>query len=115
MCIRDRTTVWYFVWWELARSKCYMNSKTHAHLQITTMRHSEHLTRYMSSVGRAQRKPLSWAAQLVVYGRKVMSTSLLEVSLLGVGTMLSLERDPWSMVKRLRQATNEYAHPPIVA
>ena len=32
------------------------------------------------------------------------------VSLLGVGTVLRLERDVWSMVKRLRQATNE--HPP---
>ena len=45
----------------------------------------------------------------VVYGRNVMSTSLLEVSLLRVGTVLRLERDAWSMVKRLRQATNEYA------
>ena len=34
---------------------------------------------------------------------------MLEVSLLGVGTVLRLERDAWSMVKRLRQATNEYA------
>ena len=46
-----------------------------------------------------------------MYGRNVMSTSLLEVSLLGVGTVLRLERDAWSMVKRLRQATNEYAPP----
>ena len=35
----------------------------------------------------------------VMYGRNVMSTSLLEVSLLGVGTVLRLERDAWSMVK----------------
>ena len=42
-----------------------------------------------------------------------MSTSLLEVSLLGVGTVLRLERDAWSMVKRLRQATNEYAPPHV--
>ena len=41
-----------------------------------------------------------------------MSTSLLEVSLLGVGTVLRLERDAWSMVKRLRQATNEYTPAP---
>ena len=41
----------------------------------------------------------------VVYGRNVMSTSMLEVYLLGVGTVLRLERDAWSMVKRLRQAT----------
>ena len=40
-----------------------------------------------------------------------MSTALLEVSLLGVGTVLRLERDAWSVVKRLRQATNEYAPP----
>ena len=45
----------------------------------------------------------------VVYGRNVMSTSLLEVPLLGVGTVHRLERDAWSMVKRLRQATNVYA------
>ena len=38
----------------------------------------------------------------VVYGRNVMSTSLLEVSLSGVRTVLHLERDAWSMVKRLR-------------
>ena len=34
------------------------------------------------------------------------------VSLLGVGTMPRLERDEWSTVKSLRQATNEYAPPP---
>ena len=44
-----------------------------------------------------------------MYGRNVISTSVLEVSLLRVGTVLRLERDAWSMVKRLRQATNEYA------
>ena len=38
-----------------------------------------------------------------------MSAQLLEVSLLGVGTVLRLERNAWSMVKWLRQATNEYA------
>ena len=37
---------------------------------------------------------------------------MLEVSLLGVGTVLRLERDAWSMVKRPRQATNEYAPSP---
>ena len=41
-----------------------------------------------------------------------MSAQLLEVSLLGVGAVLRLERDAWSMVKWLRQATNEYAPPP---
>ena len=34
------------------------------------------------------------------------------MSLLGVGTGLFLERDVWSMVKCLRQATNERAPPP---
>ena len=46
----------------------------------------------------------------VVYGRSVMSAQMLEVSLLlGVGTVLRLERDAWSMVKRLRQEKNECA------
>ncbi|CAM9392162.1 unnamed protein product, partial [Sphacelaria rigidula] len=49
----------------------------------------------------------------VVSGRNVMGTEMLEVSLLGVGTVLRLERDAWSMVKRPRQATNEHAPPPI--
>ena len=38
-----------------------------------------------------------------------MSAQTLEVTLLGVGTVLRLERDAWSIVKGLRQATNEYA------
>ena len=33
----------------------------------------------------------------VTYGKNVMSAQMLEVSLLGVGTMLRLERDAWSM------------------
>ena len=43
-----------------------------------------------------------------------MSAQMLEVSLLGLGTALRLERDAWSMVKLLliRQATNGYAPPP---
>ena len=37
---------------------------------------------------------------------------MLEVSVLGVGTaVLRLEREAWSMVNGLRQATNEYAPP----
>ena len=37
----------------------------------------------------------------------------MEVSLIrSVGTVLRLERDAWSMVKWLRQATSEYARPP---
>ena len=35
---------------------------------------------------------------------------MLEMSLLGVGTVLLLENDAWSMVRR-RQETNEYARP----
>ena len=34
---------------------------------------------------------------------------MLKVSLLGVGTVLRLAKDAWSMVIRLRQATIEYA------
>ena len=45
----------------------------------------------------------------VTYGRNVLSTELFEASLLGVGTVIRLKRDAWSMVKGLRQATNEYA------
>ena len=47
-----------------------------------------------------------------VFRRSVMSDQTLEVSLLGVGTVLRLDRNAWSMVKRLRQATHEYAPPP---
>ena len=35
----------------------------------------------------------------VTYGKNVVSAQMLEVSLLGVGTVLRLERDAWSMVK----------------
>ena len=38
---------------------------------------------------------------------------MLEVSLLGAETVLRLERDVWSMVKRLRQASNEYPPNPL--
>ena len=41
-----------------------------------------------------------------------MSAQILEVSLLGVKTVLRLERDAWSMVKLLRQVTNMCAPPP---
>ena len=34
-----------------------------------------------------------------VYGNSVMSANLLEVSLVGVGTMLPFDRDAWSTVK----------------
>ena len=34
-----------------------------------------------------------------IYVKRVMSAHMLEVSLLGVGTVLRLERDAWSMVK----------------
>ena len=40
-----------------------------------------------------------------------MGTSMLGVFLLGVGMVLHLEKDAWSMVQRLRQATNKYAPP----
>ena len=35
----------------------------------------------------------------VIYGNNVMSAESLEVSLLGVGTVLRLERGAWSTVK----------------
>ena len=35
----------------------------------------------------------------VIYGKNVMSAPMWEVSLLGVGTVVRLERDAWSMVK----------------
>ena len=41
-----------------------------------------------------------------------MNAQMLEVSLTGVGTVLRLERDAWSMVKCPRQVTNEYVLPP---
>ena len=34
-----------------------------------------------------------------IYGKNVMSARMLEVSLLGVGTVLRLERDAWPIVK----------------
>ena len=40
-----------------------------------------------------------------------MSAHMLEASLLGVGTVLRLESDAWSMVKLPRRATNEYPPP----
>ena len=42
-----------------------------------------------------------------------MSGRMLEVSMLGEGTVLRLEEDAWSMVQRLRQAKVEYA--PLLA
>ena len=42
-----------------------------------------------------------------------MSAQMLEVSLFGVGTVLRLERNAWSMMKWLNQATNEYAPSPL--
>ena len=50
------------------------------------------------------------------FGKSVMSARVLEMPLLivGVGTVLRLESDAWSMVNWLlvRQAANEYALPP---
>ena len=36
------------------------------------------------------------------------------VSFIGVGTVLRLERDAWSMAKGLRQAIDENPHPRLV-
>ena len=35
----------------------------------------------------------------IIYGNNVMSAQMLEVSLLGMGTVLRLKRDAWSTVK----------------
>ena len=48
----------------------------------------------------------------VIYRKSVMSAQMLEVSLLGVGTVLHLERNAWSMVKWQRHAIDEYTPPP---
>ena len=37
---------------------------------------------------------------------------MLEAPLFAVGTVLRLDRDAWSTVNRLRQATDEYVPPP---
>ena len=42
-----------------------------------------------------------------------MSANMLKVSLVGVETVLCLERDAWSMVELLMQATDEYPPPPL--
>ena len=38
-------------------------------------------------------------AYVICYGENVLSAQMLEVSLLGVGTVLRFERDAWVMVK----------------
>ena len=49
----------------------------------------------------------------ISYGRSEMSAHMLQVSLLLVGPVLHLEREKWSIViKRLVQATHEYATSP---
>ena len=49
-----------------------------------------------------------------IYEKNVMSAKMLEVSLVGVGTVPRLERDAWSTVELLRQATHERLPPPTV-
>ena len=46
-----------------------------------------------------------------VSGRSVRGAQILEVSLLGAATVLRLKRDAGTMVKVLRQTTNEYSAP----
>ena len=48
-----------------------------------------------------------------MHGKNVMSAQMMDVSTLGVGTVIRLERDAWSMVEALRQATNEYPPTPV--
>ena len=48
---------------------------------------------------RRNRKGIIYAKKFsVAYGKNVMSAQILEVSLLGVGMVLRLERNAWSMV-----------------
>ena len=48
-----------------------------------------------------------------LHGENAVRAQMLEVSLLGVGTVLRPGWEAWAMVKQLRQATqNEYAPPP---
>ena len=64
-----------------------------------------------SETGRAQDLANRFYAK---YGKSIiMSAQMLEVSLLGVGTVLRLERNAWSTVKRLRQAANDHGPPPL--
>ena len=54
-------------------------------------------------------------AEIKEYGHKSPPRPLLlEVSPLGVGTVLRLERDEWLMVKRLRQSTTSTPRPSVV-
>ena len=46
-----------------------------------------------------------------MHARNELSTQTLEMSLPGVGTLLRLERDGWSLVQRARQATDDYPPP----
>ena len=46
-----------------------------------------------------------------MYGNNVINAQLSEMFLLGVETVLRLERDAWSMVKWLWRATNQYPPP----
>ena len=55
--------------------------------------------RFLYSCNPPPPPPLSLHSFYVIYGRSVMSTQMLEVSLLGVRTVLRLERNAWSMVK----------------
>ena len=43
----------------------------------------------------------------LIYGKSVMSAQMLELSLLGVGAVLRLERDALSMNGRMSKASNK--------
>lgn len=55
-----------------------------------------------------ERRYVKGVCALVMNERNVMSARLFGASLSGVGVMLRLERDDWSMVKWPRQEKNEY-------
>ena len=62
--------------------------------------------RWWPQTARKEVDKISKRFPYAVDGENVLSAQLLEVFLLGVGTVLRLERDAWSIVKGLRQATN---------
>ena len=49
--------------------------------------------------GRGQDKQKHYLVLYIIYRKNVTSAQMLDVSQFGVGTVLRLERDAWSMVK----------------
>ena len=80
------------------------------------LRLAEALRRNVHPLKMRNRKRIRQAKHVhVLHIKNVLSTQMLEVSRLQVGTMIRLEKDAWSTVKLLRQATTEYAPPPLMS